>query len=163
MSLAKAVISGTVYRAPEKRFTSNNVPISAFAMNISDTEETLVRVIAKGNLAATVEETVQKGDRVVVEGRLQNNMVKNEDGSEKRIVEIDAFGMDKNKRKSCNFCADKVEVIDYKDAQKIRRYLTEAGKILPRRITGTCAEHQRMLAKAVKKAREAALINYVYD
>ena len=55
MSLAKAVISGTVYRAPEKRFTSNNVPISAFAMNISDTEETLVRVIAKGNLAATVE------------------------------------------------------------------------------------------------------------
>lgn len=51
MSLAKAVISGTVYRAPEKRFTSNNVPISAFAMNISDTEETLVRVIAKGNLA----------------------------------------------------------------------------------------------------------------
>ena len=95
MSLAKAVISGTVYRAPEKRFTSNNVPISAFAMNISDTEETLVRVIAKGNLAATVEETVQKGDRVVVEGRLQNNTVKNEDGSEKRIVEIDAYAMEK--------------------------------------------------------------------
>ena len=88
MSLAKAVISGTVYRAPEKRFTSNNVPISAFAMNISDTEETLVRVIAKGNLAATVEETIQKGDRVVVEGRLQNNTVK-------RIVEIDAYAMEK--------------------------------------------------------------------
>ena len=64
--------------------------------------------------------------------------------------------IDKNKRKSCNFCADKVEVIDYKDAQKIRRYLTEAGKILPRRITGTCAEHQRMLAKAVKKAKVIA-------
>ena len=95
MSLAKAVISGTVYRAPEKRFTSNNVPISAFAMNISDTEETLVRVIAKGNLAATVEETIQKGDRAVVEGRLQNNTVKNEDGSEKRIVEIDAYAMEK--------------------------------------------------------------------
>ena len=70
---------------------------------------------------------------------------------------------DSKKRKNCNFCADHVEVIDYKDAQKIRRYLTEAGKILPRRITGTCAKHQRMLAKAVKKAREAALINYVYD
>lgn len=67
MSLAKAVISGTVYRAPEKRFTSNNVPISAFALNISENEETLVRVIAKGNLAQTVEETVNKGDRVVVE------------------------------------------------------------------------------------------------
>jgi single-stranded DNA-binding protein len=95
MSLAKAVISGTVYRAPEKRFTSNNVPISAFAMNISETEETLVRVVAKGNLAATVEETVVKGDRVVVEGRLQNNTVKSEDGSEKRIVEIDAFAIEK--------------------------------------------------------------------
>jgi len=95
MSLAKAVISGTVYRAPEKRFTSNNVPIAAFALNISENEETLVRVLAKGNLATTVEETVQKGDRVIVEGRLQNNTVKNEDGSEKRIVEIDAFALEK--------------------------------------------------------------------
>ena len=95
MSLAKAVISGTVYRAPEKRFTSNNVPISAFAMNISENEETLVRVVAKGKLAQTVEETVVKGDRVIVEGRLQNNTVKSEDGSEKRIVEIDAFAIEK--------------------------------------------------------------------
>ncbi|MBS4759421.1 MAG: single-stranded DNA-binding protein [Clostridium sp.] len=95
MSLAKAVISGTVYRAPEKRFTSNNVPISAFALNISDNEETLVRIVAKGNLAETVAETINKSDRVVVEGRLQNNTVKNEDGSEKRIVEIDAFAVEK--------------------------------------------------------------------
>lgn len=95
MSLAKAVISGTVYRAPEKRFTSNNVPISAFAINISENEETLVRVVAKGNLAVTVEETVQKGDKVIVEGRLQNNTVQGEDGSEKRIVEIDAFALEK--------------------------------------------------------------------
>ena len=95
MSLAKAVISGTVYRAPEMRFTSNDVPISAFAMNISETEETLVRVLAKGNLAQTIEETVTKGDRIVVEGRLQNNTVKNEDGSEKRIVEIDAYAIEK--------------------------------------------------------------------
>ena len=95
MSLAKAVISGTVYRAPEKRFTSNNVPISAFALNISDNDETLVRVVAKGNLADTVAETINKSDRVVVEGRLQNNTVQNEDGSEKRIVEIDAFAIEK--------------------------------------------------------------------
>ena len=70
---------------------------------------------------------------------------------------------DSKKRKNCNFCADHVEVIDYKDAQKITRYLTEAGKILPRRITGTCAKHQRMLAAAVKKSREASLISYVFD
>lgn len=70
---------------------------------------------------------------------------------------------EKKKRKNCNFCIDKVDVIDYKDVMKIKRYLTETGKILPRRITGTCAEHQRMLAKAIKRAREAALISYVND
>ena len=70
---------------------------------------------------------------------------------------------DKKKRKNCSFCADKALTVDYKDAQKLRKYLTEAGKILPRRITGTCAEHQRMLARAVKKAREAALLCYVFE
>ena len=70
---------------------------------------------------------------------------------------------DKKKRKNCSFCADKAEIIDYKDAQKLKKYLTEAGKILPRRITGTCAEHQRMLARAIKKAREASLIPYVFE
>lgn len=94
MSLAKAVISGTVYRAPEKRFTSNNIPITAFAMNISDTDESLVRVVAKGNFAETVESTVHKSDRIIVEGRLQTNTVKNEDGTERKIVEIDAFAIE---------------------------------------------------------------------
>lgn len=70
---------------------------------------------------------------------------------------------DKKKHKSCSFCIDKVEAIDYKDASKIKRYLTEAGKIIPRRITGTCAKHQRMVSNAVKRAREAAIINYVFD
>ncbi|MDO5304773.1 MAG: 30S ribosomal protein S18 [bacterium] len=70
---------------------------------------------------------------------------------------------DKKKRKNCSFCADKIEIIDYKDAQKLRKYLTEAGKILPRRITGNCAEHQRLLARAVKRAREASLLPYVFD
>lgn len=70
---------------------------------------------------------------------------------------------DKKKRKNCSFCADKATVIDYKDAQKLKKYLTEAGKVLPRRITGTCAEHQRMLARAVKRAREASLLCYVFE
>ena len=95
MSLAKAVISGTVYRAPEKRFTSNNVPITAFTININPDDETLIRVIAKGNLADTMVNSISKGDTVVVEGRLQNNTVKAEDGSEKRIVEIDASSFEK--------------------------------------------------------------------
>ena len=70
---------------------------------------------------------------------------------------------DKKKRKNCNLCADKVESIDYKDAAKLRRYLTEAGKIIPRRTTGNCAKHQRMIVRAIKRAREAAIIDYVFD
>ena len=71
--------------------------------------------------------------------------------------------LDKKKHKSCSFCVDKIDSIDYKDAGKIKRYLTEAGKIIPRRITGTCAKHQRMVSCAVKKAREASIISYVFD
>ncbi len=70
---------------------------------------------------------------------------------------------EKKKHKSCSFCIDKIDYVDYKDAAKIKRYLTEAGKIIPRRITGTCAKHQRMIATTVKRAREAAIIGYVFD
>ncbi|MBQ6516778.1 30S ribosomal protein S18 [bacterium] len=70
---------------------------------------------------------------------------------------------DRKKRKNCNFCADHVEFIDYRDAAKLKRYLTEAGKIIPRRVTGNCAKHQRMITNAVKRAREAAILNYVFD
>ena len=70
---------------------------------------------------------------------------------------------DRKKRKTCSFCADRVDSIDFKDAATLKRYLTEAGKIIPRRVTGNCARHQRMIAKAVKKAREAAIIGYVFD
>ena len=67
------------------------------------------------------------------------------------------------KRKNCSLCVDKVTEIDYKDAAKLKRYLTEAGKIIPRRITGNCAEHQRMIAKANKRAREDSILPYVFD
>lgn len=64
------------------------------------------------------------------------------------------------KRKVCAFCAGKVEAIDYKDASALRRYLSDRGKIDPRRRTGTCARHQRMLAVALKRARHIALLPY---
>ncbi len=70
---------------------------------------------------------------------------------------------EQKKKKNCSFCADKVEELDYKDVAKLKKYLSEAGKILPRRITGTCAYHQRMLTNAVKRAREAALLGYVFE
>lgn len=71
---------------------------------------------------------------------------------------------DKNKKhKNCSFCVDKIDAVDFKDAAKLKRYLTEAGKIIPRRITGTCAKHQRMIAASIKRGREAAIIGYVFD
>jgi len=66
-------------------------------------------------------------------------------------------------RRQCNFCADKVESINYKDIPKLRRYVTERGKILPRRITGNCAHHQRQLTSAIKRARVMALLPYTSE
>ena len=70
---------------------------------------------------------------------------------------------DVKKKKNCAFCNDKIHSLDFKDVSKLKRFLSEAGKILPRRITGTCAKHQRMLSNAVKKAREAGLLAYVFE
>ena len=67
------------------------------------------------------------------------------------------------RKKVCSFCVDKVEHIDFKDTAKLRRYLSERGKILPRRTTGTCAAHQRDLTTAIKRARQIALLPYVAD
>ncbi|MBQ1483989.1 MAG: 30S ribosomal protein S18 [Firmicutes bacterium] len=67
------------------------------------------------------------------------------------------------RKKVCQFCADKAEGIDYKDVEKLRKYVTERGKILPRRVTGTCAIHQRDITTAVKRARIVALLPYVAD
>jgi len=66
------------------------------------------------------------------------------------------------KKKICKFCAQKLK-IDYKEADTLRRFITERGKILPRRITGTCAKHQRALALAIKQARSIALLPYVAE
>ncbi|MBQ3181445.1 MAG: 30S ribosomal protein S18 [Clostridia bacterium] len=66
----------------------------------------------------------------------------------------------KMKKKVCSFCQDKVDYIDYKDVAKLRRYVSERAKILPRRITGTCAKHQRQLTEAIKRARHIALLPF---
>ena len=65
------------------------------------------------------------------------------------------------KRRVCTFCANKVEVIDYKDPAKLRHYISDRGKIAPRRKTGVCAKHQRALAEAIKRGRYLALLPYV--
>jgi small subunit ribosomal protein S18 len=66
----------------------------------------------------------------------------------------------RGRRKVCNFCVDKIEQVDYKETGRLRRYLSERGKILPRRISGNCARHQRQLTVAIKRARQVALLPY---
>lgn len=69
----------------------------------------------------------------------------------------------KPRRKVCQFCVEKVQYIDYKDVTRLRRFTSERGKILPRRMTGTCAKHQRQLSIAIKRARTIALMPYVSE
>ena len=69
----------------------------------------------------------------------------------------------KKKRRVCAFCVDKIESVDYKDVSRLRRYVTERGKILPRRISGNCANHQRQLTVAIKRSRQIALLPYTTE
>ena len=71
--------------------------------------------------------------------------------------------MVRRRKKVCIFCADKVEFIDDKDSAKLRKFISERGKILPRRISGTCAKHQRDVNTAIKRARQVALLPYICD
>ena len=80
--------------------------------------------------------------------------------SEKPSRKRDDYYRDRRRRKVCAFCADKTGMIDYKEVNRLRRYLSERAKIEPRRKTGTCAGHQRQLAVALKRARIVALLPY---
>ena len=66
-------------------------------------------------------------------------------------------------KKTCRFCSERSNVLDYKDIERVKRFLTEKGKIMPRRITGNCSKHQRWLAGAIKRARHTALIAFQID
>lgn len=69
----------------------------------------------------------------------------------------------KPKKRVCSFCVDKIAFVDYKEVTRLRRYITERGKILPRRISGNCAHHQRQLTVAIKRARHIALMPFASD
>ena len=74
-----------------------------------------------------------------------------------------ANGPRKGRKEVCAFCVEKVETIDYKDVTRLKRFVSERAKILPRRVTGTCAKHQRELTTAIKRARHLALLPYTAD
>ncbi len=69
----------------------------------------------------------------------------------------------KPRKKVCTFCAEKIATVDYKEASRLKRYITERGKMLPRRISGNCAKHQRQLTTAVKRARIMALLPFTIE
>lgn len=95
MSLAKSVVTGIVHRAPEKRFTQNNIAVSSFVLNIGDRDEILMRVVVRRNSLDEIVSSISKGDKLLVEGRLQTATAKMDDGTEKRIYEIDASTIEK--------------------------------------------------------------------
>ena len=90
MTLAKAVVTGIVYKAPKTGYTNNNVAVSSFVLNIGTQEETLVRVISKRQSLDEIVQNLSKNQKVLVEGRLQNGVSKMDDGSEKKVFEIEA-------------------------------------------------------------------------
>jgi single-stranded DNA-binding protein len=94
MSIAKAVVTGIVFRNPEKRFTKNQVAIYSLTLNIGESEETLIRVISKRKALEPFLDTVRQGDKILVDGRLQIATSKYTDGSEKRFYEIDASNIE---------------------------------------------------------------------
>ena len=95
MTLAKAFVTGVVTKAPEKRFTQNDMAIAGFTINVDKTAETLIRVSAFGQLAETIASSVAQGDSVAVEGRLQINTFKLPNGKDKRVYEISASNVEK--------------------------------------------------------------------
>ena len=90
MTLAKALVTGIVYKTPKTGYTSNNVAVSSFVLNIGTQEETLVRVISKRQSLEEIVSGLTKNQKVLVEGRLQNGISKMDDGTEKKVFEIEA-------------------------------------------------------------------------
>lgn len=115
MTIAKATVTGTVYRAPEKRFTSNDIAISAFVLDIGEKDETLIRIISKKTALDGIVSSFNKGDRVLVEGRLQIATAKMNDGSEKKVYEIDANTIEKMDGSAPSFdrSSDNEEIVKF--------------------------------------------------
>ncbi len=94
MTLAKAAVTGIVYKEPKTGFTQNNVAVSSFVMNIGEAEEILVRVISKRQALSSVIDSLSKNQKVLVGGRLQTGVSKLDDGTEKKVFEIDASSIE---------------------------------------------------------------------
>ena len=94
MTLAKAAVTGIVYKEPKTGFTQNNVAVSSFVLNVGEGEETLVRVISKRQALSSIVDNLSKNQKVLVGGRLQTGVSKMDDGTEKKVFEIEASSLE---------------------------------------------------------------------
>ena len=155
----KVILMGRLTRDAEIRYSQGEsaTAIARFSLAVDrrfrrdgdDQNTDFINCVAFGRTAEFLERFGRKGTKFVLEGRIQTGSYTNKDG--------------RRRKKVCVYCADKNAVIDYKDVNKLKRYISERGKILPRRITGNCAKHQRALTVAIKRARHVALMPYVCE
>ena len=179
----KVILMGNLTRDPEIRYSQgeNSLAIARFSIAVNrrfsrqgDTDTDFFNCTAFGKQAEFVEKYFKQGSRMLLTGRVQNDNYTNKNGERVYSVQIMADEIEfdspmrrrgpRRRKKVCAFCSDKEhDYIDYKDVAKLRRYMSERGKILPRRITGTCAKHQRALTVAIKRARHVSLMPYTLD
>lgn len=126
-----------------------------------DTEKTVdTEVVAE----AAAEEVKEEVKEVAAEEATEAAApAENANGERREYAQRPQRQNNRKRRKICAFCADKIDEIDYKDTLRLRKYTSERAKILPRRVTGTCAKHQRQLTIAIKRARQVALMPYISD
>jgi len=115
MTLAKAVVTGTIYRKPQTGYSTNDVAVSSFTLDIGEKDETLVRVISKRTALTKLVESLDKGQKVLVEGRLQLGNAKMDDGSEKRVYEIDASTIELMSGNTPSMSSDEGNIVEFSD------------------------------------------------
>ena len=115
MTLAKAVVTGTVYRKPQTGYSTNDVAVSSFTLDIGEKDETLVRVISKRTALTKFVESLDKGQKVLVEGRLQIGNAKMDDGSEKRVYEIDASTIELMSGNTPSMSSEEGNIVEFSD------------------------------------------------
>src|SRR6267143_652445 len=152
-SLNKVFLIGNLTRPPELRYTPSGTAVSdlRLAVNRGYTtqggerrEETcFLTVVVWGKQAESCGEYLDKGSPILVEGRLQTRDWETKDGQKRNVVEV---------------VAERVQLVDYKDVRRLKNFVSERGKITPRRISGSCARHQRQLTRAIRRARTVALL-----
>ena len=166
---------GRLTRDPDIRYSAgeNAMAIARYTLAVDrrgrreqdENTADFISCVAFGRAGEFAEKYFRKGLKIVISGRIQTGSYTNRDGikvyTTDVVVDEQEFAESKAASSENNYMGD--TTIDYKDVNKLKRYVSERGKILPRRITGNCAKHQRALTVAIKRARHIALMPYTVD